>query len=63
MERNMTLYPIEVKKTAMPNANDFKSFSVLKKTKLKAGTGALICLYPELMPLAQNIISVPVWEI
>jgi len=63
IEKNMTLYPIEVKKTANPNADDckvFKSLSVFKKT---IGTGAVICLYQKTTSIAKDVISVPVWEI
>ncbi|MCL2879143.1 MAG: ATP-binding protein, partial [Treponema sp.] len=47
IEKNMTLYPIEVKKTAMPGINDIKHFSVLEKLGKKTGTGAVLCLAKE----------------
>ncbi|MDR1196356.1 MAG: ATP-binding protein [Endomicrobium sp.] len=64
IERNNTLYPIEVKKTASPDVSDFKNFSLLENFKSKqTGTGAVICMYPEAMPIGKNVLSVPVWEI
>jgi hypothetical protein len=58
------LYPIEVKKTASPDSGDFKNFSLLKNFKSKKiGTGAVICMYPEIIPIGDNVLSVPVWEI
>jgi predicted AAA+ superfamily ATPase len=64
IEKNMTLYPIEVKKTASPHAGDFRHFSVFSGlTDKKAGTGAVICLSPEILPIGNNIISCPVWAI
>jgi predicted AAA+ superfamily ATPase len=64
MERNMTLYPVEIKKTASPDAHDYKNFSVFDGVKnKKTGTGAVVCLYPEIMPIGKNVISIPVWEI
>ena len=63
IERNMTLYPMEVKKTANPDNNDFKAFSTLSVFKKKTGPGAVICLYNRTISIGRNIIAVPVWEI
>jgi predicted AAA+ superfamily ATPase len=63
IERNMTLYPMEIKKTANPNADDFKSFKTLSVFKKPIGTGAVICLYKRTISIGENVISVPVWEI
>jgi predicted AAA+ superfamily ATPase len=63
IEKNMTLYPIEVKKTANPDSADVKNFSALEKLGKKTGTGAVICLQPSVIPLSREIVSIPVWEI
>jgi predicted AAA+ superfamily ATPase len=63
LEKNMTLYPIEVKKTAMPGGTDIRHFKVLEGLKKKVGTGAVICFYPTVIPIEKNVISYPVWEI
>jgi predicted AAA+ superfamily ATPase len=64
LEKNMTLYPVEVKKTTMPGKSDIRPFGVLAQLKRQIGTGAIICLSPDFSPLPnQNVISVPVWEI
>jgi predicted AAA+ superfamily ATPase len=63
MEKNMTLYPVEVKKTAAPGAGDRRHFSLLDRPGKKRGTGAVICLYPSFLPLAEDIIAVPAGEI
>ncbi|MCL1911359.1 MAG: ATP-binding protein [Leptospirales bacterium] len=63
IEKNMTLYPIEVKKTANPNANDYRAFQNLSVFKKPVGTGAVICLYGKTISIDKNIISVPIWEI
>ncbi|MCL2026762.1 MAG: ATP-binding protein [Leptospirales bacterium] len=63
IEKNMTLYPIEVKKTANPNADDFKTFKNLSVFKKPVGTGAVICLYGKTASIGKNVISVPIWEI
>jgi predicted AAA+ superfamily ATPase len=63
IEKNMTLYPIEVKKTAMPGENDIKHFSALKKLGKKTGTGAVMCLSQDRIPINRETVSIPVWEI
>ena len=63
IEKNMTLYPIEVKKTANPNDSDFKVFRTLSIFKKPIGTGAVICLYSRAISIGKDVISVPVWEI
>jgi predicted AAA+ superfamily ATPase len=64
LEKNMTLYPVEVKKTTKPSASDIRHFSVLSELNKMVGTGAIICLSPNFSPLPkQNVITVPVWEI
>jgi hypothetical protein len=59
----MTLYPIEVKKTAMPGGEAVKNFSVLKKLGKQIGTGAVLCLGQEYMPINREAVSIPVWAI
>ena len=63
IEKNMTLYPIEDKKTANPNSGDFKAFQSLSVFKKPIGTGAVICLYGKKTSLSKGVVSVPVWEI
>ena len=64
IEQDMTLYPMEVKKTAMPSDADIKNFYELDRLGKKRGTGAILCLYPKCMSMPkQNVVSVPVWEI
>jgi len=63
IEKNMTLYPIEVKKTANPKEDDFKAFKTLSVFKKPIGTGAVICLYGRTISLSKDVVSVPVWEI
>jgi len=63
IERNMTLYPIEVKKTANPDTGDYKAFKTLSVFNKPVGTGVVICLYGEIISLSKDVISIPVWEI
>ena len=59
IETNDTLYPIEVKKTANPNGVKLW-FNVLKNTGKQIGNGAVICLYNSILPIKENIYSIPV---
>jgi hypothetical protein len=52
-----------VKKTANPSFSDVKNFKSINKLNKKVGTGTIICLYDEIIPIGDNIISMPVWEI
>ncbi|GHU27052.1 ATPase [Bacilli bacterium] len=63
LEQNQTLYPIEVKKTALPNEKDIKNFKFIEKLNKKVGTGAVICLYDRIISLNKNNIIMPIWEI
>jgi predicted AAA+ superfamily ATPase len=63
IEKNMTLYPVEVKKTAMPAEIDIKHFSALKKLGKKTGTGAVLCLGQNRIPINRETVSMPAWEI
>jgi predicted AAA+ superfamily ATPase len=64
LEKNMILYPVEIKKTSMPGKADVRHFGVLTQLKKQVGTGAIICLSPDFSPLPnENVIVVPIWEI
>ena len=68
-----TVYPVEIKKGAAPS-NAAKNFSVLKPIeeepdefsgashlKTKIGTGAVVCLASDLIPIDRKNWYVPVW--
>jgi predicted AAA+ superfamily ATPase len=63
IEKNMVLYPVEIKKTATPDNSDIKNIKVLSKFHKQVGTGALLCMQKEPIPLAENLISFPLWEV
>ena len=64
LEKNMTLYPVEVKKTTMPISNGNENWSTLNNLKKPIGKAALVCLTPRVMPIPnKNAFAVPVWEI
>jgi predicted AAA+ superfamily ATPase len=63
IEKNMTLYPVEVKKKAQASEADAKHFGALKKLGKKIGTGAVLCLGQDRIPINREIVSIPAWEI
>ena len=63
IEQNNILYPIEIKKSANPNRDFVKHFSVLEKIGKQIGTGNVICLCSDLLPIDKNNYFVPAWLI
>lgn len=61
LEQNGELNPIEIKKSANPAPEILRSFSVLEKTSLNRGKGAVICMKMELSAFNQENFIVPVW--
>ena len=60
---NNTIYPIEIKKTSMPDKASISNFGLLEKFSFIRGYGAVICLADNWMPLSQNVNTLPVWMI
>ena len=61
IEKNKTLYPIEIKKHADPSKDDIKSFSVLNKfANVKIGEGAIISFYDKPIHITDNAINIPI---
>ena len=60
IERDNVFYPIEIKRTASPKEDDVKTFRLLEKMGVKAGKGAIVCLYENLLPLNREVQIVPV---
>ena len=61
--KNNTIYPFEIKKTAMPNKDMIKNFSKLKTGTKKVGNGGIICFYDNLMKLDEDNYIVPISSI
>jgi len=63
IEQNNTLYPIEIKKSASPKNDAVKHFKVLEKSGVNVGSGAVVCLSRDLIPIDKDNWLVPVWLI
>ncbi|MCL2035296.1 MAG: ATP-binding protein [Oscillospiraceae bacterium] len=61
LERDGKLFPLEIKKTAMPGSQLTRVFKVLDKSSLQRGTGAVICMAEKLGALDRDNLIVPVW--
>ena len=60
LEQNMTLYPVEVKKTASPSMSGTRAFECLHKFKKDVGAGATVCLRQGHIPLSKNVMAINV---
>jgi predicted AAA+ superfamily ATPase len=61
MEGDGKLYPMEIKKTALPASQLTRVFKVLEKSPLIRGTGAVLCTSDKLSAFDRENLIVPVW--
>lgn len=59
IEHDGRLWPVEVKKTASPNAHDIRAFDVLRRSGAPVGRGVLVCMVAEPLPLNRDNDAVP----
>jgi len=60
IEANNTIYPIEVKKTMMPDSNAYKNFNVLEKLQKPVAKGVVLCLKQEVSFITREIVAIPI---
>ncbi len=75
LDRDGTLFPVEVKKTAAPNGRDAKNFSALDPVaaddvpadlaalKREIGTGTVVCMAGDAFPVSPQTWAFPVWAV
>lgn len=63
LESDGMLHPIEVKRSVNPGTELAGAFSVLDRATTPRGSGAIICMRPELSAVDSNNLIVPVWYI
>ena len=61
IEQDGALYPVEFKKTASPNMQAAKNFSVLDALGKNVGDGGVICLCETDILLSRSVSAIPVW--
>jgi hypothetical protein len=63
LERDGTLSPLEIKKTANPGSELTKVFSLLDKASVPRGKGAVVCMKPSVGAIDRDNYVVPIWVI
>jgi len=63
MEGDGKLYPMEIKKTAMPASQLTRVFRVIDKSPLDRGTGAVLCTSDRLSAFDGQNLIVPIWMV
>ena len=63
LEGNGKLFPLEIKKTAMPDKRIVRTFDIIEKSPLERGTGAVLCMAQEFSAFGSENLIVPVWMI
>lgn len=63
IEGDGELCPLEIKKTAMPDKRLTNVFTVIDKSPLQRGTGAVLCMAEKLGAFDRDNLIVPIWMI
>ena len=63
IESDGKLHPLEIKRSINPSTDIIKTFSVLDKSSVPRGKGAIICMRSELSAVNSENLIVPVWMI
>jgi len=59
VELGREIHPLEIKLSAAPARSEIKKFSVLDKTSIERGSGGIVCMIPEVIPIDQNNCYIP----
>jgi predicted AAA+ superfamily ATPase len=59
IEENRFIHPIEIKKSASPDYREIKKFDVLDKAALERGTGGIVCMAQEVLPIDEKNCFIP----
>lgn len=60
IHQNGTLYPVEIKKSAAPGKDAVRHFKVLEALKESIGSGGVVCLAEQRVPLSSTVQTIPV---
>ena len=63
IENDGQLHPLEIKRSVNPGSELTGAFSILDKGSVPRGTGAILCMRPELSAINAENYIVPVWMI
>ena len=59
IEENGSVHPLEIKKSANPDRRKVKKYEVLDKTTLERGSGGIICMCEEVIPIDKKNCFIP----
>lgn len=59
IEENDRIHPLEIKKSANPNTREVKKYSVIDKASLNRGSGGIICMCEEVLPIDKDNCYIP----
>ena len=59
IEENDRIHPLAIKKSANPNLREIKKYSVLDKASLNRGSGGIICMCEEVLPIDKDNCCIP----
>ena len=51
VEENGFIHPLEIKKAANPDRSEIKKYEIIDKTNLERGSGGIICMCEEVIPI------------
>ena len=57
--RDNTIHPLECKKSASPGKDDVRNFATLESVGMPIGSGGVICLSQQALPLTRTVWSIP----
>lgn len=61
VEADGCLHPLEVKKSAAPDRREVKKYELLDKASQQRGTGGIICMCEQVIPIDENNQFIPCW--
>lgn len=59
VEKNGMIHPLEIKKSANPDRREVKKYQVLDKTGLDCGSGGIVCMCEEVIPIDEKNCFIP----
>ena len=59
VEADFQIHPLEIKKSANPNRRETKKFELVDKTSLQRGSGGIICMCEEVIPIDEKDCFIP----
>lgn len=59
VEENGIIHPLEIKKSANPDRREVKKYELLDKVKLERGSGGIVCMCEEVIPIDAKNCFIP----